>query len=81
VLFLPVSLMTSYFSIQISDIQGLYTIQDYWIVFAVIMSLSFMCLFFFSRGLIWITEILDEWVKKFSTWCMEALVKRGIKKE
>lgn len=77
VLFLPVSLMTSYFSVQIADIQGVYTIKDYWIVFAVIMSISFMGLFFFSRLLMWITETLDEWVKVFSKACASVFTKRG----
>ena len=76
VLFLPVSLMTSYFSVQISDIQGVYTIKEYWIVFAVIMSISFMGLFFFSRLLMWVTETLDEWIKRFN----EALATRFLRR-
>ena len=67
--------MTSYFSVQISDIQGVYTIKDYWIVFAVIMSISFMGLFFFSRLLMWVTETLDEWVKNFSKACARVFIK------
>lgn len=62
VLFLPVSLMTSYFSVQIPDLNN-YTGHDYWYTFAVIMSLSFLALFFFSRLLMWVTEELDGWVK------------------
>ena len=77
VLFLPVSLMTSYFSTQISDIQGVYTIKEYWIVFAVMMSISFMGLFFFSRLLMWITETLDEWVKEFNRACASMFTRRG----
>lgn len=77
VLFLPVSLMTSYFSIQIADIQGVYTIKDYWIVFAVIMSISFIGLFFFSRLLMWVTETLDEWVKEISKACASVFTKKG----
>lgn len=69
--------MTSYFSVQISDIQGVYTIKDYWIVFAVIMSISFMGLFFFSRLLMWVTETLDEWVKQFSKAFARLLFRRG----
>ncbi|OWP04892.1 hypothetical protein B2J93_4218 [Marssonina coronariae] len=64
VLFLPVSLMTSYFSVQIQDLQGVYTVQDYWYSFAVLMSISFLSLFFFSRLLMYITETLEVWVKK-----------------
>jgi TRAP-type C4-dicarboxylate transport system permease small subunit len=77
VLFLPVSLMTSYFSTQLSDIQRTYTVKEYWIVFAVMMSISFMGLFFFSRLLMWVTETLDEWVKEFSKSCARVLTKRG----
>ena len=68
--------MTSYFSVQISDIQGVYTVKDYWIVFAVIMSISFMGLFFFSRLLMWVTETLDEWVKQFSKACASVFLRR-----
>jgi len=69
VLFLPVSLVTSYFSIQISDLQGKYTSQDYWNTFAVTICISFAFLFFFSRLLMWCTETLDEWVKIVSRVC------------
>ncbi|CAG8960332.1 hypothetical protein HYFRA_00012406 [Hymenoscyphus fraxineus] len=51
VLFLPVSLMTSYFSIQIKDLEGVYSVRDYWYSFAVIMSISFLLLFFLNRAL------------------------------
>lgn len=63
VLFLPVSLMTGYFSIQVSDLVGVYTVQDYWYAFAGIMSVSFLALFFFSKLLMWITEGLEGWMK------------------
>jgi hypothetical protein len=45
VLFLPVSLMTSYFSIQISDLQGIYTSKEYWYAFAGVMGVSFLGVF------------------------------------
>ncbi|TGO65284.1 hypothetical protein BCON_0003g00790 [Botryotinia convoluta] len=63
VLFLPVSLMTSYFSTQLSDIEGKYSLYDYWVGFAVVVSASFVCLFFFSKLLMWVTETLDIWAK------------------
>ncbi|EKD15881.1 uncharacterized protein L3040_003262 [Drepanopeziza brunnea f. sp. 'multigermtubi'] len=63
VLFLPVSLMTSYFSIQVQDLEGVYTVNDYWYSFAAIMSISFLCLFFFSRLLMYVTETLDGWMR------------------
>ncbi|TEY68285.1 hypothetical protein BOTCAL_0121g00120 [Botryotinia calthae] len=63
VLFLPVSLMTSYFSTELSDIEGKYSLYDYWVGFAVVVSASFVCLFFFSKLLMWVTETLDIWAK------------------
>ncbi|APA14702.1 hypothetical protein SS1G_06708 [Sclerotinia sclerotiorum 1980 UF-70] len=63
VLFLPVSLMTSYFSTQLSDIENKYSLYDYWVGFAVVVSASFVCLFFFSKLLMWVTETLDIWAK------------------
>ena len=54
--------MTSYFSVQIPDLQN-YTGKDYWDTFAIIVSISFMFLFFFSRLLMWITDVLDAMVK------------------
>ncbi|KAG9235638.1 hypothetical protein BJ875DRAFT_458578 [Amylocarpus encephaloides] len=65
VLFLPVSLMTSYFSIQIAELEGVYTTKDYWYSFAVIMGVSFLFLFFFARLLMWITETFEASWKKF----------------
>ncbi|KAH8599018.1 hypothetical protein B0O99DRAFT_33294 [Bisporella sp. PMI_857] len=62
VLFLPVSLMTAYFSVQIEDLNH-YSSKDYWYSFAVIMCLSVSALFFFGRLLMYITETLDNWVK------------------
>jgi hypothetical protein len=54
--------MTSYFSVQIPDLQH-YTGKDYWDTFAIIVSISFVALFFFSRLLMWITDMLDALVK------------------
>ncbi|TVY44487.1 hypothetical protein LSUB1_G000629 [Lachnellula subtilissima] len=64
VVFLPVSLMTSYFSVQIDDLEDVYTAKQYWYAFAVIMSISVLALFFFSRLLMWFTETLDGIMKK-----------------
>ena len=49
ILFMPVSLMTAYFSVQIDDLEGVYTARTYWICFAVIMSLSFLFLVAFGQ--------------------------------
>lgn len=48
ILFLPVSLMTGYFSVQIADLQGVYTHTTYWASFGVIMGLSFLFLLGFG---------------------------------
>lgn len=68
--------MTSYFSIQIRDLEGVYSVTDYWYSFAVIMSISFLFLFFFSRLLMYITESLDSVVKKSGQF----IVDRGLRK-
>lgn len=60
VFFLPISFMTSYFSIQIPDLTDGYTGTTYWVAFAVIATLSFMSLFFFSRLLMVVSDVLDE---------------------
>lgn len=46
-LFLPVSLMTAYFSITVDNLN--LTIQAYWISFAVIFFLSFIALYIFGK--------------------------------
>lgn len=73
VLFLPVSLMTSYFSVQIPDIQGRYTLRQYWDAFAIIMSVSFCCLFFLDKSLMVVTESLSGWAHRGS-----AVVGKGV---
>ncbi|MCJ1317127.1 hypothetical protein MMC15_002449 [Xylographa vitiligo] len=49
ILFLPVSLMTGYFSVQIDDLAGVYTAVTYWTCFAVIITLSFCFLLVFGK--------------------------------
>ena len=48
ILFLPASLMTGYFSVQIQDLQGVYTAKTYWVSFVVIMTLSIIVLVAFG---------------------------------
>lgn len=60
VFFLPISFMTSYFSIQIPELTDGYTGTTYWVSFAVIAALSFSSLFFFSRLLMFVSDVLDE---------------------
>jgi hypothetical protein len=76
VVFLPVGLMTSYFSVQIADLQGVYTAKQYWYSFAVIMSISVLALFFFSRLLMWATETLDGMVKSCGVWFRHRVLRR-----
>ena len=44
ILFMPVSLMTGYFSTQIQDLQGAYSAKTYWGCFAVVVTLSLLFL-------------------------------------
>ncbi|KAI9741586.1 MAG: hypothetical protein M1818_004393 [Claussenomyces sp. TS43310] len=76
VVFLPVSLMTSYFSIQIQDLQGVYTSTTYWVCFAVIVTLSVLALFFFSYWLVALTESVERHVKASSLWLTQHLTGR-----
>ncbi len=48
ILFMPVSIMTAYFSTQLSDLANRYTTKTYWICFTVIMTLSFLFLMVFG---------------------------------
>ncbi|RAO65574.1 uncharacterized protein BHQ10_001586 [Talaromyces amestolkiae] len=48
ILFLPISLMSQYFSIQIPDIEGPLSLRAYWISFAVLMVLSISVLTLFG---------------------------------
>ncbi|KAE8375228.1 ADP-ribosylation factor [Aspergillus bertholletiae] len=48
ILFLPVSLMTGYFSTELQNVKGVYTINQYWVSFGVIMFLSIVLLTLFG---------------------------------
>ncbi|KAK2760773.1 hypothetical protein FQN54_002010 [Arachnomyces sp. PD_36] len=50
ILFLPVSLMTAYFSTEIPELQNAYTAKTYWVCFAVILVLSVVVLWIFGRA-------------------------------
>ncbi|KAL1903438.1 hypothetical protein Sste5346_000064 [Sporothrix stenoceras] len=77
VFFLPISFMTSYFSIQIPDLIDGYTAWTYWGAFAVIASVSFLSLFFFSKVLMFLSERLDHWADGATQWTSE---RAGLKK-
>lgn len=66
VFFLPIGFMTSYFSIEIPNLVENYTPMTYWISFAIIASISFIGIFFFSRLLMFFSEVLEEWVIRTS---------------
>ena len=55
ILFLPVSLMTGYFSTEVQELQN-YTGKTYWVSFAVILFLSVVLLMVFS----WYSESVGE---------------------
>lgn len=48
ILFLPVSVMTGYFSIQVPEIEELYDLKTYWGSFAVVVALSIAGLIIFG---------------------------------
>lgn len=48
ILFLPVSLMTGYFSIQLKEIEEKYSLKTYWLCFLVVTVLSIVFLLFFG---------------------------------
>lgn len=64
VFFLPISFMTSYFSVQIPELTGGYTKWTYWGSFAVIAGVSFMSIFFFSKVLMFLSDWLDRFAER-----------------
>ncbi len=71
VFFLPISFITSYFSIQIPDLINNYTGADYWHSFAVAVALSFVCVFVLSKMLIAISDHLDRATERLGRWLWE----------
>ncbi|KAH9891520.1 hypothetical protein F4778DRAFT_795645 [Xylariomycetidae sp. FL2044] len=68
VFFLPIGFLTSFFSIQIQDLYSNWRGVDFWHLFAVVASVSFVSLFFFSRLLIFFSDVMDEWAAKVAYW-------------
>ena len=64
----PISFITSYFSIQIEDLYKWWDGNTYWYTFAVVATISFLSLFFFSRLLMFFSDVLDEWAEAISGW-------------
>ncbi|KAI0197761.1 hypothetical protein F4808DRAFT_438058 [Astrocystis sublimbata] len=79
VFFLPISFLTSYFSIEIEDLNKYWKGTDFWYSFAVIASVSFLCLFFFSKLLMFISNTLDEWAAYIMQLCRRLMRALGIK--
>ena len=73
VFFLPISFMTSYFSIQIPGLIDGYTTKTYWAAFGVIAGVSFLSLFFFSKVLMFLSERLDHWTDGAARWTSEKM--------
>lgn len=48
ILFLPVSLLTAYFSIQVGDLQDMYSLRTYWTSFGIVMVVSILFLLLFG---------------------------------
>ncbi len=65
--------MTSYFSIQIPHMTDGYTAWTYWGAFAVIASLSFLSLFFFSKVLMFLSEKLDHLMDTVLRWVSDRI--------
>jgi hypothetical protein len=59
--FLPLGLMTAYFSIQVPDLMGVYSGTTYWMCFLVISSLSFAAMFFFGRLGVYVSDKVSGW--------------------
>ncbi|KAI1770904.1 hypothetical protein F4818DRAFT_431439 [Hypoxylon cercidicola] len=68
VFFLPIGFMTSYFSVQIEDLYTYWHGTTYWYAFAVIASVSFVSLFFFSRILVFFIDVLEDWSAVIGNW-------------
>jgi len=70
---MPISFVTSYFSVEIPGFLDSYTDKSYWIAFVVVIGVSFMALFFFSRMLMFLSEILEEWATSAVRWLRQSL--------
>lgn len=77
VFFLPISFMTSYFSIQIPELTDHYTGTTYWVSFAVVATMSFLSLFFFSRLLMVVSDVLDDKIHNFQRSVGRGFMKLG----
>jgi hypothetical protein len=82
-LFLPVSLMTGYFSIQIGNIQNIYSLRTYWLCFVIVFAVSIVGLVFFGFA---IGQVADQATYKslwriFSDFARKAIGERRKEKK
>jgi len=81
VLFLPISFVTSYYSVQIQEINETASAQTYQILLGAIGGTSLILLFFFSRALTYVSDRLDHWAdstaKKIGARLAETRAWRG----
>ena len=60
VFFLPISFMTGYYGVEISDLNEYWTAETYWYSFAGVAGVSFLALFFFGRAFMFLSDALDQ---------------------
>ncbi|KAH8675861.1 hypothetical protein BX600DRAFT_494291 [Xylariales sp. PMI_506] len=80
VFFLPIGFITSYFSVQITDMYESWTAGLFYNVFAGTAAISFVCVFFFGRLLMFFSDALDDWTEALSLgfWALCAWVGRRL---
>lgn len=77
--FLPISFITSYFSVQIEDLFLYWNAETYWYTFAVTATVSFLSLFFFGKLLMFFSDVMDGWAEKVTDWSRMAGRSVGLK--
>jgi hypothetical protein len=58
--FLPIGFITSFFSVQITELTDSFTARTYWIVLGSVAGLSLIMFFFFGKILMWAIERAEE---------------------
>jgi hypothetical protein len=65
---LPLGFKMSYFSVQIPEPDDSWSATTYLYTFAVIASLAFLGLFFLSRLIVFLTDVMDDWAMWMASW-------------
>jgi hypothetical protein len=60
--------MTGYFSVQIDDLQGVYSYKTYWACFGVVVGLSILVMFFLNSVLLRLSDKLRDTTKHAKKW-------------